>query len=165
MAQKRNDHSDDSTMSYYFWATVKVLIIYFSVLFFTWISALMPPNQVYHSFSRKKCIDPCCNSVCRTENIVVYMPQQWPFQGSWNSLQPWGRNQRVYSLKSSRRSLSKYLLKKTGKWFQCCEMQWLPKNANFVRITLVCYTTATISIFFFFLLKCNFMYLLPCKCH
>ncbi len=37
MTQQRSDHSDDSTMSHCFWATVKVLC--------------------------KECINPCCNSV------------------------------------------------------------------------------------------------------
>ncbi len=37
-------------------------------------------------FPAKKCINPCCNSVCRTENIVGYMPQRWQFKGSPNNL-------------------------------------------------------------------------------
>ncbi len=111
---KRSDLGDDSTISYCFWATVKVLIIYLRVLFFAWISVLMlPPNQVYHSFSRKKCINPCCNSVCRTENVVGYMPRRWQFKGPPNSLPPWERNQcTFYGLKSSSRSFSKNLRKK-----------------------------------------------------
>ncbi len=116
MAQQRSGHDNDSTMSYCFWATVKTLIIYLRVVFFAWISALMPPNQVYHSFPPKKCISLCCNSLCRTENVVVYMPQQWQFKGSPNNLSsrpPPGRNQRMcYGLISSRRSVAKYLWKK-----------------------------------------------------
>ncbi len=124
MTQQRNDHGDDSPMSYCFWATVKVLTIYLRILFFAWISALMPPNQVYHSFSHKKCINQCCNSVCRKENVVRYMPRWWQFKGLPNNLLSWGRNQRMfYGLKSSKRSFSKYLWKKLidicAHWFFC----------------------------------------------
>ncbi len=114
MTQLRSDCGDGSIMSYCFGVTVKVLIIYLRVLFFAWISALMPPNQVYHSFSHKKSINPCCNSVCRTENVVGYIPRRWQFNGSSGNLTPWGRNQRMfYAVKSSRRSFSEYLWKKS----------------------------------------------------
>ncbi len=107
----------DSTMSYCFWATVKVRIKDLRILFFAWISALIPPNQVYHTFSHKKCINPCFNSVCRTEKVMVYMPQRWQLKGSPNNLPPPPQegtsNQRMfYGLKSSRRSFLKYLWKK-----------------------------------------------------
>ncbi len=48
----------------------------------------MLPNQVYHSFSGKKSINPCCNSVCRAENAVGYMPRRWQFKGSADNLTP-----------------------------------------------------------------------------
>ncbi len=72
------------------WVTVFEPLLRIRVLFFAWISALTPPIQVYHSFSCKKCISPCCNSVCRTENVVGYMPQRWQFKGSPNNLPPGG---------------------------------------------------------------------------
>ncbi len=90
MTQQTSDHGDNSTTSYCFWATVTVLIIYLRVIFFTWISALMSPNRVYPSFSCKKCINQYCNSVCRTENIVGYMPRRWKLKDSPNNLYPGG---------------------------------------------------------------------------
>ncbi len=84
--------------------------IYLRVLFFARISALMPSNQLYHSFSCKICVNPRCNSVCSTENVVCYMPRQWHFKGLPNNLPSWRRNQRMfYGVKSSRRTFSKYL--------------------------------------------------------
>ncbi len=86
----KSDHGDDSTMSFCFWATVKVLIKYLRTVFLSWISALMPPNQVHHSCSHQKCINLCCNSVCRAEKRLGYMPQRWQFNGSPNNLSPGG---------------------------------------------------------------------------
>ncbi len=130
MTQQRSHHDDDSTRSYCFWATVKVLIIYLRVLFFAWISALMPPDQVYHSFSGKKCINQYCNSVCRTENVVDYMPRRWQFKGS--PFTSWGRNQHMfYGLKSSRRSFSKYLWKKNWRMIPMLRNVVITKNCRF----------------------------------
>ncbi len=143
MTQQRSDHGDDNIMSYCFWATVKVLIIYLRVLFFTWISALMPPNQVYHSFFCKKCINRLCNSVCRTENVVGYRPRR-QFKGSRNNLPLWGRNQRMfYGQKNSRRSFSKYLWKKKleteSNVEECSDYQKMPISwgGNYPCSTLI----------------------------
>ncbi len=133
MPQQRSDYSDDSTISYCFWATVMVLIIYLRVLFLARISALMPPNQVYHSFSQKKCINLCCNSVCRTANVVGYIPRRWQFKVHQTiySPPPRGRNQgMIYGLKNSGRLFSKYLWKKKLKTdsniVECSDHQKMP---------------------------------------
>ncbi len=136
MTQHRRDHGDDSTMSYSFWASVKVLIIYLRVLFFVWISALMPPNQVYHSFSRKKCINLCCNSVCRNENVVGHMPRGWQFNGLPNNLPP-GKGTSVCFMvwKAQGDQFKNTYEKKIGEWFYAKECIDYQKNAHFVRIT------------------------------
>ncbi len=131
MAQQRSDHGDDSTMNYCFWATVKLLTIH---------SALMPPNKVYQSFSRKKCIiNPCCISVCRTENVM------WVTCHNNDNLRV---HQTIYPLEEEpahvlwpetlKDIIFKILMKKKiGEWFHCWETWWLPKNADFMRITLL----------------------------
>ncbi len=95
----------------------------------------MPSSQVYHSFSRKKCINPCCNSICRTVNVVGYMPRLWQFQSSPNNLPPWRGTSACFMVWKAQDHFQNTYEKKIGEWFQYWGMQWLTKNANFVRIT------------------------------
>ncbi len=93
-----------------------------------------------YSFSLKKCINSCRNSLHRTENVVGYMPRQWQFKVSSYNLHHWGKNQRIFYCLKSSRSFSKYIWKKNWRMIpmlrnvvinqkcQFCENYTLRKN-------------------------------------
>ncbi len=90
----------------------------------------MPPNQVCHSFPHKKCINPCCNSVCTTENVVGYMPRQWQFKGTPNNLPPGGGTSACFMAWKSQgdHSQNNYVkkLKNDSNVEECSDYQKMP---------------------------------------